>query len=221
MLGSNPQMSVGADSTIAPLFAVAVARLAASGSANYVDLVGIVAVMWACLSSSSGAAPRLGRGVPLGADHRRLHVRRRGDHRRPPAARSPRRAPRRGLDALPPEVVAEHLGSTNGPTLAIGAAVFAVVVAAERIDRRLPGALLGLVGSTVIVAAAGLHSNGVALLGSFSHGAPRLGLFDFSTSTLASVAPVAGVVALVVVSQTAATTRAFADQGPLRGRRRP
>ncbi|HEY5390327.1 MAG TPA: SulP family inorganic anion transporter, partial [Solirubrobacteraceae bacterium] len=88
----------------------------------------------------------------------------------------------------------------------------AVVVAAERVDRRLPGALLGLVGSTAIVAATGLHSD-VAVLGSFAHGAPRVGLFHFSFSALEGVAPVAGVVALVVVSQTAATTRAFADQG--------
>src|ERR1700691_735784 len=38
-LGSNPQMSVGADSTIAPLFAVGIAHLAPAGSPHYVDLV--------------------------------------------------------------------------------------------------------------------------------------------------------------------------------------
>ena len=45
LLGSNPQMSVGADSTIAPLFAVGVAHLALTGSPRYVDLVGLVAVL--------------------------------------------------------------------------------------------------------------------------------------------------------------------------------
>ena len=44
ILGSNPQMSVGADSTIAPLFAVGIAHLASTDSARYVDLVGILAV---------------------------------------------------------------------------------------------------------------------------------------------------------------------------------
>ena len=39
ILGSNPQMSVGADSTIAPLFAAGVAALALTGSPRYVDLV--------------------------------------------------------------------------------------------------------------------------------------------------------------------------------------
>ena len=45
LLGSNPQMSVGADSTIAPLFAAGVSALALTGSPHYVDLVGILAVM--------------------------------------------------------------------------------------------------------------------------------------------------------------------------------
>src|SRR3984885_9667121 len=44
LLGSNPQMSVGADSTIAPLFAVGIAHLAVTGSARYVALVGLLAV---------------------------------------------------------------------------------------------------------------------------------------------------------------------------------
>src|ERR1700680_3148301 len=43
LLGSNPQMSVGADSTIAPLFAVGIAHLAPIGSPRYVGLVGILA----------------------------------------------------------------------------------------------------------------------------------------------------------------------------------
>jgi len=45
LLGSNPQMSVGADSTIAPLFAVGVAHIASTGSPRYVALVGLLAVI--------------------------------------------------------------------------------------------------------------------------------------------------------------------------------
>jgi sulfate permease, SulP family len=45
LLGSNPRMSVGADSTIAPLFAVGVARFATSGTPRYQELVAILAVM--------------------------------------------------------------------------------------------------------------------------------------------------------------------------------
>ena len=45
LLGSSPQISVGADSTIAPLFATGVSALALTGSPHYVELVGILAVM--------------------------------------------------------------------------------------------------------------------------------------------------------------------------------
>ena len=91
--------------------------------------------------------------------------------------------------------------------------MFAVIVVAERVDRRLPGALVGLVASTILVAVLGLHAHGVAVLGTLAHGAPSFGLAGLSWSTLGSVAPIAAVVALVVVTQSAATTRAFADQG--------
>ena len=72
---------------------------------------------------------------------------------------------------------------------------------------------MGLVASTILVVALGLHGDGVAVLGTLVHGAPRFGLEGLSWSTLGSVVPIAGVVALVVVTQSAATTRAFADQG--------
>src|SRR3984957_3199482 len=44
MLGSSPQMSVGADSTIAPLFAVGIAHLAPADSSSYIALIGLLAV---------------------------------------------------------------------------------------------------------------------------------------------------------------------------------
>ena len=44
LLGANPQMSVGADSTVAPLFAVGVARVVAANPNSYADVVGILAV---------------------------------------------------------------------------------------------------------------------------------------------------------------------------------
>src|ERR1700727_2443587 len=45
LLGSNPHMSVGADSTIAPLFATGGSALALTGSPPYVELVATLAVM--------------------------------------------------------------------------------------------------------------------------------------------------------------------------------
>ncbi len=212
-LGSNPQMSVGADSTIAPLFAVGVAHLAPAGSPQYIDLVGILAVAvgvlvalvwllrlgWIAEFLSAPIITGFLAGIAV-----TIVV-----HQIPDLF---------GLAASSGSTVhriafaVAHLGQTNGWALGIGAAVFAIVIAAERIDRRLPGALVALVASTILVAALGLHGDGVAVLGNVAHGAPRFGLVGLSWSTLSRVGPIAGVVALVVVTQSAATTRAFADQ---------
>ncbi|MGD0320715.1 MAG: SulP family inorganic anion transporter [Acidimicrobiales bacterium] len=214
LLGSNPQMSVGADSTIAPLFAVGIAHLAPMGSPRYVDLVGILAVMVGALVALVGLlrlgwiAEFLSAPIITGflAGVAVIIV----VHQLPDLFGLPTAS---GSTVHRIGVVASHLDHTNGWALGIGVAVFLVVVVAENLDRRLPGALLGLIGSTAIVGALGLHSHGVAVLGTLAHGAPRLGLVGLSWSALGSVIPIAAVVALVVVSQSAATTRAFADQG--------
>jgi len=214
LLGSNPQMSVGADSTIAPLFAVGIAHLAPIGSPAYVDLVGILAVavgvfvalVW--LLRLGWIAEFLSAPIITGflAGIAVVIV----VHQIPDLL---------GLAAASGGTVhqiaaaASHLDQANGWTLGIGAAVFAIVVIAERVDRRLPGALVALVAATILVVALSLHDDGVAVLGNVAHGAPRFGLVGLSWSTLGSVAPIAGVVALMVVTQSAATTRAFADQG--------
>jgi SulP family sulfate permease len=214
LLGSNPQMSVGADSTIAPLFAVGVAHLAPAGSAQYVDLVGILAVavgvlvalVW--LLRLGWIAEFLSAPIITGflAGIAVIIV----VHQIPDLLGL---AAARGSTVHQIAKTVGHLGETNGWALAIGASVLAIVIAAERIDRRLPGALVALVASTILVAVFGHHGDGVAVLGNVAHGAPRFGLVGLSFSTLRSVLPIAGVVALVVVTQSAATTRAFADQG--------
>lgn len=58
----------------------------------------------------------------------------------------------------------------------------------------------------------GLHAHGVAVVGAVAHGTPSFGLSELSWSSIGSVLPVAAVVALVVIIQSAATTSAFADQ---------
>ena len=106
-----------------------------------------------------------------------------------------------------------HLNEVNGWSLAIGLGVLAIMVVSARLDRRIPGALIGMVVSTALVGALDLQAHGVAVLGPIKTGAPHVGLTGLSWSTLGSLAPLAAVVTLVVLTQTAATTRAFAEQG--------
>jgi SulP family sulfate permease len=214
LLGSNPQLSVGADSTIAPLFAVGIAHLAPAGSTDYVALVGILAVMVGLIVALVGVlrlgwiAEFLSAPIITGflAGVAVIIV----IHQLPDFFGVSSVG---GSNIRRVVHVVTNLGHTNGWTLGLGLGVLAVVFAAERVDRRLPGALVGLVGTTVLVGALGLESHGVSVLGAIAHGAPHLGLTGLSWTKLGSVAPLAGVVALVVVSQTAATTRAFADEG--------
>ena len=214
LLGSNPQMSVGADSTIAPLFATGVSALALTGSAHYVELVGILAVMVGLMVMLVGIL-RLGwiaefLSTPIVTGFLSgvaviIVVHQLPDFLGLPAAT--------GSNTHRLAYIFTHLGEVNGWTLAIGLGVLAVMFVSAYVDRRIPGGLIGLVGSTALVAALGLQAHGVAVLGTVHSGAPHVGLSGLSWSTLGSLAPLAAVVALVVVTQTAATTRAFAEQG--------
>ena len=214
LLGSNPQMSIGADSTIAPLFAVGIAAVVSASSADYVALIGILAVMVGVVVALVGLL-RLGwvaefLSAPiisgfLGGVAVIIVV-----HQLPDLLGLPGAG---GSTLHRVAVTLSGLHLVNGWALGIGVGVFTVVVVADRVDRRLPGALVGLIGSTILVAALKLRTHGVMVLGAVAHGAPHLGLHGLSWSALGVVAPIAGVVALVIIGQTAATTRAFADQG--------
>jgi SulP family sulfate permease len=214
LLGSNPRMSVGADSTIAPLFAVGVAAIASRSSVGYVALVGILAVLVGVAVALVGLL-RLGwvaefMSAPiisgfLGGVAVIIVV-----HQLPDLLGLPEAS---GSTLHRVQVAVSDLHLLNWWSLGIGIGVFTIVVVAARIDGRLPGALVGLVGSTVLVGVLNLHTHGVVVLGVLDHGLPRLGVQGLSWSTVGAVAPVAGVVALVIVSQTAATTRAFPSQG--------
>ncbi len=214
LLGSNALMSVGADSTIAPLFAVGIAHLAPTGSPRYIALVGLTAVVVGVLVVLVGLL-RLGwisefLSAPIIAGFLAGVAVIIVVHQLPDLFGLPSVS---GTTVHRVIDVVRHLGSANRWTLAIGVVVFVVVLTAERLDRRIPGALFGLVGSTVVVAAAGLRAHGVAVLGTVAHAAPHVGLTALSWSSLGHVIPVAAVVALVVVSQSAATTSAFAAPG--------
>ncbi len=211
LLGSSPQVSVGADSTIAPLFAAGLGVFASTGSARYGDLVGILAVM----SGVAVAAVRLFRlgwlaeflsapiitgflaGIGVVIVVHQL-----------PDLLGVAGGGSSTLGRL--KDIADQLNGTCAWTVVIGVGVFATVAGCARFSRRVPGALIALVVATALVAIFGLQHHGVAILGHVANGAPRLGLRGLSFHTLGEVAPVAAIVALVTVTQSAATTRAFA-----------
>jgi sulfate permease, SulP family len=214
ILGSSPQVSVGADSTIAPLFAAGVAGLAASGSPRYVDLVEILAVMvglllvlvsllrlgWVAEFLSAPIVTGFLSGVAV------IIV----IHQLPDLLGLPAGA---GSNRHRVAYIFDHLNEVNGWALGIGLGVLAIMFVSHRINRRIPGPLIALIASVVVVVAFDLQAHGVPLLGTIHTGAPHVGLTGLSWSALDNLAPLAAVVTLVVLTQTAATTRAFADLG--------
>ena len=91
----------------------------------------------------------------------------------------------------------------------------------ERLSPRFPGALIGLALAAVVVVVFGLEGRGVATLGAIEGTTLRLGWPQVALADLPQIAPLAIIVALVVMVQTAATTRSFVSDpavGPDVGR---
>ena len=214
LLGTSPRISVGADSTIAPLFAAGIGVFASVGSARYGNLVGILAVMaglivaavwllrlgWIAefLSEPIIAGFLAGIGVVIVV------------HQLPDLLG----VAGGGSSTLGRiKQLADQLHGTCAWTVVIGLGVFLAVTVSERLSRRAPAALVALAAATALVAIFGLQHHGVAILGHVAHGAPRIGLRGLSLHALGDVAPVAAIVALVIVTQSAATARAFESRG--------
>ena len=109
----------------------------------------------------------------------------------------------------------QQLGRTNWPTLGISVAVLVIIVGARRISRRIPGALTAVIGAIVLSYAVGLSSHGVALIGTVPGGLPQIGvpavgLIGLNMATLQQLLAIAFSMFIVILAQSAATSRAYA-----------
>jgi MFS superfamily sulfate permease-like transporter len=210
VFGSSRAMSVGADSTIAPIFVGGLAFLAVAGSPQYASVAAALALMVGLVLIAAGlfrfgwVADLLSIPVTTGflagiAGHIVLS--------QAPALLG--LAPAHGSFIDQAGALIDALPSANLLTLAIGLGVLAIMLVSERIDPRIPGALIGVGGAVALVVAFGLESRGVSTLGDVSGAAPDLKLPAVSFDDLTRIAPLALIVAIVVMVQTAATSRAF------------
>jgi sulfate permease, SulP family len=212
LAGASRRLSVGADSTIAPIFAGALAALAAAGPSDYATaaaglalLVGLILVCGGLLKLGF-IADLLSIPVMTGfligiAGHIVVS-----------------QAPSvLGLEAFPGPLAQQALsliGRARGAnlwTLAVGLGVLLIMLVGERWNPRFPGALIGLGLAEFMTVRLGLEARGVATLGSLGGAAPGFSLPMISWDDVRLIAPLALLIALVVMVQTAATTRSFAD----------
>lgn len=210
LFGANRYLSAGADSTITPIFAGGLALLAATGSPQYLAMGAALAVMVGILVVASGFF-RLGwiadllslpvmTGFLAGIS---IHI---------AVSQLP------GLLGLPPESghtlqrigqIANDLHLTNPYSLALGAGVLFVMLVTERLNPRIPGALIGIAVATAAVIFLGLASRGVAVLGALPAHVPTPAWPVVSLDDIQSLLPLALLISIVVMVQTAATSRSF------------
>ena len=209
-LGSNRFLSCGADSTITPIFAAGLALVATAGSPDYQALAMALALMVGVILVAGGLF-RLGGianllstpvtvGFLAGISVHILVSQMPGVLGLP----SPAGSTLQRIASL-----AQHLGQANLFTVGIGFGVLAVVATSEAISARIPGALIGLIAATMAVIGAGLESKGVSVVGAVPASLPIPSLPDISVERWARLVPLSLLIAVVVMVQTAATTRSF------------
>jgi sulfate permease, SulP family len=210
-LGANRYMSVAADSTIAPIFAGALSSIAAVGTAHYAELATLLAVLVGITLAAVGLlragwlATLLSIPVTTGfLAGISIHI---IVSQLPDLLGMPRTD---GHMLVQLVHILGQLGMTNIYSLALGAGVLIVTLVTAAISHRIPGALIGLVGAGVAVAMLHLQSRGVDVLGALSVPPPRIvvpvnpGIGEWS-----QLVPLALVVAMVCIMQTAAVASAF------------
>src|SRR5215469_8127475 len=104
----------------------------------------------------------------------------------------------------------EHLRDTHLPSLFIALAVLAIIVLFEMVAPRFPGALLAVIGMTA--ASSYLHwaGRGVQVVGAVPGGLPHLGLPRLAYNDIVMVLPISLSCFIVILAQSAATSRAYA-----------
>jgi SulP family sulfate permease len=211
--GSNPIVSVGADSTIAPLFAVALLRLALPASTQYLELVAATALITGLLLVAIGLlklgwfADFLSLPIVVGfmcgigviiAVHQLPHVfgiAGGGDS---------------VIQRLQAIVDNFHHVSVWSMVLALG--TLAAMAVGEKINPKLPWALAAVLVGTILCVSLSLVNHGVQELGTVIVGLPTWRLRWFSLHEWSVIVTTSLTLVIVIMSQTAATARTSADE---------
>jgi sulfate permease, SulP family len=211
VLGSSRHLVVAADSATAAILAAALTGLAAAGSERYVRLAGLAALLTAGMLLVArlarlaflanflsrtvlvGFLTGVGIQVAVGQLPDMLGVTAAGGQTLPKLADTVRVLP--------------HV---HGADVAVSIAVIVVVVVARWINRRIPGALIAVIIAIIVSWAADLAGHGVAVVGPVPRGLPILGPPALGWHDAAALLGVAVAMFVVILAQSAATSRAYA-----------
>jgi len=213
LFGSSRHLVVGADSATAAILASGIASMATPRSAEWLALAGVLALMAAgflllarlvrlgfladFLSRTVliGFLSGVGIQVAVGEISGMLGL------------------PGGGHGTVRKLITAQQqIGQTNVTTLMVSAAVLVVIVGSRMISKKIPGALIAVIGAIVVSWALKLESSGVSVLGAIPSGLPRIGLpsVALNWAVAQDLLPTAFVMFVVILAQSAATSRAYA-----------
>ncbi len=211
VFGASRHLVVAADSATAAILGAALIRLASPGSAEYIRLAGLAALitgvllLLARLARLGFLASFLSRTVLLGFLT--------GVGIQVAIGQLPDML---GITAPSPNTLVK-LGQTvaalpqaQGLSVAVSLGAVAVMMAARRITRRIPGALIVVVGAIITSRVADLSAHGVSVLGYVPRGLPAFGLPAFGVHNTLALLGTSASIFLVILAQSAATARAYA-----------
>jgi high affinity sulfate transporter 1 len=108
--------------------------------------------------------------------------------------------------------VFQRLADTHMATLGLCLMVLAIIVGFNRFAPRVPGALIAVLGAITASATFGLTQHGIAVIGEVPSGLPSLSIPSLKTSEIYQVLATAATCFIVILAQSAATARAYANR---------
>jgi Sulfate permease family len=211
LLGSSRHLVVAADSATAAILAAGLVGVARVGSARYVQLAGTAALLVGGLLLLArltrlgflanflsrtvlvGFLTGVGIQVASGQLAEMLGVSAEGSHTAAKIINT--------LRVIPHTHVAAALVSLG---------VIMLVVGIRRLTRRMPGALIAVVGAIALSQIVNLAGHGIRVLGAVPSGLPHVTVPSFALPDLSALLPTAASMFVVIVAQSAATSRAYA-----------
>jgi len=211
IFGSSRHLVVAADSATAAIFFSSLSRMAAPGSEKYMALVGMVALLTggllflAWIFKLGFLADFLSRTVLVGflaGVGCQVGIAMLGDML--------------GITIHSHRTLAQGWEILQGlPRIHLATLVLSVLVAGgillgNRVAPRLPLSLFAVVGAIAASAAFRFSEQGIAVIGPVPGGLPSIGLPVVTWSEFLSVVPVAASCFVMIIAQSAATSRIFA-----------
>lgn len=213
LFGSSRHLVVGADSATAAILAGGLVGLAAPGSAEWLSLAGVLALLAAAVLAVArvirlgfladflsrtvlvGFLTGVGVQVALGEISGMLGL------------------PGGGHGVVEGVLTdLRQIDLINPYDLLIAAAVVGTILGSKRFSRKVPGALIAVIGAILMSWALDLRAYQIKVIGSVPSGLPTLGLphAAWSWDSVERLLPTAFAMSIVILAQSAATSRAYA-----------